>query len=236
MALKLLFAGHNPCMYDGYDSDILSLLGGEVGRLAEVTYTYPPGRSADHAAYDCFLGETSTTLRTRPVVTSNLTLLRGATTYRPLFLLDEGTNGYGVMFGVVVGSFCGQSVPNPYAAGASNLGPHTTAGSGKVTCWDKPGMYAVTLDAVATTITAASSIRPGDPLFATTAGKITATEANAFDCVAPGDGTATIVGRFSQLSTGGSLVTTPAWMVGLTSSVMSAASLLQLEFHFRIEN
>ena len=228
MALKLLFAGHNPCMYDGYDSNVLLTKGGEVGRLTEVAYTYPPGSSVSKAAYDCFLGETSTTLKTRPVVTQNLTLTGGATTYRPLFLLDEGTTGYGVMFGVVVGGFAGQG------ANSTNLGPHTATGSGKVTCWDKPGMYAVTLDSVETSITAASSIHPGAPLFVNTSGLLTATEANGFDFTAPG--TATIVGRFSQFSTGGSLVTTPAWMVGLTSSVMSAASLLQLEFHFRIEN
>ena len=233
MALKPLFSGNPPCMFDGYDSIVTSLLGGELVRFTEVAYTYPPGQSADHAAFDCFLGENGTTLQTRTVVTNVMPLT--ASTYRPLFLADEGTNGYGVMLGVVVGSFIGQSVPNPYAAGALNLGPHTATGSGKVTCWDKPGLYAVTLDAVEATITAASSIHPGDALFVNTVGKLTATEANGFDFPA-GAGSTTIVGRFVEFSTGGSLVTTPSWMVGATSAVMPASALTQMVFHFRIEN
>ena len=233
MALKLLFAGHNPCSFDGYDSNVLLTRGGEVCRLTEVAYSYPPGTSVDKASFDSFLGETSTTLKTRVAATTSLPSTTG--TYRPLFLVDEGTNGYGVMFGVVVGSFTGQTVPNAYSNTATNLGPHTATGSGKVTCWDKPGLYAVTLDAVEDTISVAGSIKPGDPLFANTSGKLTATEANGFDFPA-GQGSTTIVGRFVEFSTNGSLVTTPAWMVGATSSVMSAASLTQMVFHFRIEN
>lgn len=227
MALKPLFSGNQPCMFDGYDSNVLSLLGGELVRLTEVAYSYPPGTSADKAAFDSYLSEVSTSQKTRTVVTSSMPSTTG--TYRPLFLADEGTSGYGVMLGVVVGSFVGQTTSG------TNLGPHTATGSGKVTCWDKPGLYAVTLDAVEATIVASGALNPGDALFVNTSGKLTGTEANGFDFPA-GAGSTTIVGRFVEFSTGGSLVTTPSWMVGATSAVMPTSALTQMVFHFRIEN
>ena len=110
------------------------------------------------------------------------------------------------------------------------LGPHTAAGSGKVTLWDKPGLYGVTLDAVAPSVdVVVSNPMPGDPLFADTLGRLTLTAGESFDT---GSGGETIVGRFAEFTTNGSLVTTPSYVAVPTV----ARQFTEMLFHFRIEN
>lgn len=229
MALKLKQPGIQPLgQFDGYDSDYLTILGGEVGRWVSVPYAFPG--STDRAAFDVFDGYSGAPLHFRPAVSRTLTAT--ALTYRPLFLLDEGTIGYGTMFGTVVGGVVGQTVPNPSNLGATAgliLGPHTAYGSGKVTLWDKPGLYAVTLDAVAASINpVTSNPMPGDPLYATVTGNLTLTAAEAFDF----GGTPTIVGRFAEFTTNGSLVTTPNYL----AAQLVTRQFTEMLFHFRIEN
>lgn len=227
MALKLLYAETTRPIgfFDGYDNTYLNIGGGEVGRLINVPYTYPPGASADRAAYDVFDGY-APTQNTRVAITQSLPAT--AATYRPLFLLDEGTSGYGVMIGVLVGGVAGQVVPNPSVpATGTNVGPHTALGSGKVTCWG-PGVYAVTTDVLAASLTNASNIAGGDPLYADINGHLTATAGESFDTTS---GAPTIVGRFIEFSTNGSLVTTPNYLTGAVQM-----QLTQMVFHFRVEN
>jgi len=228
MALKLLQSNVQPLgQFDGYDDDYLTITGGEIGRIVNVPFNTVPGSSTDSAAYDVFDGY-SPTPYTRPAVSRTLPVT--ASTYRPLFLLDEGTIGYGTMFGTVVGGVVGQTVPNPSnLTGALVLGPHTATGSGKVTCWHLPGLFAVTMNSVATSLTTASNVSGGDPLYADVNGNLTATAGESFD---NSSGTPTIVGRFFEFSTGGSLVTTPNY---LTSSAVQM-QLTEMVFHFRIEN
>lgn len=196
MALKPLQAQYPLGQFDGQDGEIASLLGGEVVGLSYTNYA-----GADLASYDVKDGYAGTTARVRPVVTKAL-----AFGMRPLFLADEGIAGYGTLFGVVVGGTCGQVV-----TGGAVLGPHTTAGSGKVTCWDKPGLYAVTLDAVDTTantglVPGNASVAPGVALYATATGKLTPAAGSSFE-------SGVIVGRFVDFSTNGSLVNTPQSLV-----------------------
>lgn len=227
MALKLLYPGNNPLSFDGYDADFLTLKGGEIGRLIQVPYVNPASATSDKAAANAFDGYHGTTFRT--VVSHTLPTTTGA--YRPLFLLDEGTNGYGTMFGVVCGGYAGASVPNPSnLANATNLGFHTALGSGMVTCWDKPGLYAVTLDATAASVTATSSVSTGDALYANTSGQLTLTSGEAHDSGASGG--PTIVGRFVEFNTNRSLVTTPSWI----GNQLVTRQLTEMVFHFRIEN
>ena len=219
MALKLKQPGIQPVCFDGYDSDYLTITGGEIGRLVAVPYVFPG--SPDRAAFDVFDGYSGVPVHFRPAVSRVLPVT--ASTYRPLFLLDEGTTGYGVMFGTVIGGVAGQ-------VSGTNLGPHTATGSGKVTCWDKPGMFAVTLDSVATSVNPSSSNpMPGDPLYADVTGNLTLTAAASFD---NSSGSPTIVGRFVEFSTNGSMVTTPSWMVNPNI----IRGLTEMVFHFRIEN
>lgn len=195
MALKLLQPGNQPIgQYDGYDNEVTLLKGGEVVTLVSVDLA-----SSDLAAYDVFDGYVNTaSVEKRTVVTNNL-----PSTATLLMLADEGVSGYGTLFGSVVGSTAGQM------SAGSALGPHTTAGSGKVTCWDKPGLYAVSLDACDTTSSTGLqptnlTVKTGDQLYATSAGLLTPNAALSF----AGAGLMP-VGTFVEFSTNGSLVTTP---------------------------
>lgn len=211
MSLKLLQPGVQPLgQFDGLDSEVLSLKGGEVVTFGSTVV--PPG---DKAAYDSFDGYVAPT--SRPVVTRTI-----AATSRPLMLADEGITGYGTLFGSVVGGTVGQVV-----TGGTVLGPHTATGSGKVTCWEKPGLYAVSLDACDTNATTGlqptntTPLAPGAALYVTATGLLTPTSASA-----AGGSTGTLCGRFIEFETNGSLVNTPNKLVaalnspsGLVSSV-----------------
>lgn len=195
MALKPLYGNRQPYgTFDGLDSELTSWKGGEV-----CTFAYTSVTGSDKAAKDVFDGYVSNTSKTRPVVTK--TLVSGN---RPLFLADEGIVGYGTLFGVLVGGTAGSN------QSSSTIGPHTASGAGKVTVWDGPGIYAVTLDAVdnndATGLSKYNAtLTGGAALYATAAGLLTPAVGSAFESV--------VVARFIEFTTDGSLVTTPADLV-----------------------
>lgn len=205
MALKLLQPGVQPLgQFDGYDLDYLTLKGGEVVSFISVLKT-----GTDKAAADSFDGYTAPSAPKRTVVA---TLPYVGASTRPLMLADEGIAGYGTLFGTVVGGVVGQ-----IATGGTVLGPHTAAGSGKVTCWDKPGLYAVSLDACDTT--ASTGLQPtnttlaaGDKLYATAATSfLSPATAGSFNSSA-------VMGHFVDFETNGSLVTTPNRLVAALNS------------------
>jgi hypothetical protein len=87
-----------------------------------------------------------------------------SSTAGPYFLSDDGLKGYGTLFGVTVAR-----TATGFASGlddGTRLGPATYVASGKVTLWDKPGLYAVTLDALDPGVSGAtwSTHLPGDHL------------------------------------------------------------------------
>lgn len=202
MALKLLQPGVQPLgQFDGDDSYTLGLLGGEV-----VTFGSTLLSGSDKAAFDVFDGYAVPATPRRPFVTP---LGRSSTTSssRPLMLADEGISGYGTLYGSVVGGTVGQVV-----TGGTVLGPHTATGSGKVTCWDKPGLYAVSLDVLASDVQPTQSIAVGAALYATVAntsaaGFLTATSSGNVLCA-----------RFIEFVTNGSLVNTPNHLVAALNS------------------
>jgi hypothetical protein len=136
-------------------------------------------------------------------------------------LSDEGILGYGTLFGAVVGGTVGQQVNGPTTFTGAILGPSTATGSGKVTCWDKPGLYAVSLDACDTTVTTGlqptnnTGLDTGAPLYYTSAGLLTP---NAAAAVVAAGGVNPIVGRFVDFDTNGSLVNTPNRLVAALNS------------------
>lgn len=198
MALKVLQSQLSPLgQFDGLDSEFLTLKGGEVVTLTGVTY-----QGTDKNAKDVDDGYAGTPTKTRPAVTKTL----GTAAAGPYWLADEGTTNYGTMFGSVVGGTAGQ-----LQTGAA-LGPHTATGSGKVTCWNQPGLYGVTLDAVDTaTVAPTVNIAVGAALYATAAGLLTTTSAGAANAGA-------VMARFVEFATDGSLVTTPNSLVAAINS------------------
>lgn len=204
MALKPLQAMYPFGQFDGLDAEASALLGGEV-----VSFGYVSTTGTDMHAADINDGYSGTTSPKRPVVTKAL-----VSGMRPLFLCDEGVKGYGTLFGEVVGGTLGQ-----VSSGGAQLGPHTTAGSGKVTLWSYPGNYAVTLDAVDTTASTGlvpgnSALVPGSALYATGAGKLTPAVGSAFEAV--------VVARFVEFTTSGSRVTTQLSQISALNSPSSA--------------
>lgn len=234
MALKLLQPGLQPLgQFDGLDSDVLTLKGGEVVSFAAVTTSGQPGVTTsglDQSSYDSFDGyvNQSGTFK-RPAVSRKFdgSTSMGATT-RPLMLSDEGISGYGTLFGAVVGGTIGQQVNGPNTYTGAVLGPHTATGSGKVTCWHAPGLYAVSLDATDGYLQPTNtSLVVGNALTFTSLGLLTPTgSANAL-------GSAPVVGHFVEFNTNGSLVTTPNYLVAaLNSPSGNVSSLAQRNFQF----
>jgi hypothetical protein len=242
MALKLLQPGIQPLgQFDGLDIDVLTLKGGEVVSFGAVVTSGQPGVTTsglDHAAYDVFDGYVNV-LGTfyRPAVTrlwnATLSTLSSTGTTRPLMLSDEGILGYGTLFGAVVGGTVGQQVNGPTTFTGAVLGPHTATGSGKCTCWDKPGLYAVSLDAVDTTVATGlvptnttNGLTVGSPLSFTaatavgngTGGLLTPNLTGNTNVIGGTGGSGPTVGHFVEFNTNQSLVTTPNYLVAALNS------------------
>ena len=225
MSLKLLQPGIQPLgQFDGLDSDVLTLKGGEVVSFTGVVTSGQPGVTTpglDQGAYDVFDGYVNASgIFKRPAVTRKFdgTILTNAS--RPLMLSDDGITGYGTLFGSVVGGAVGQQV-----SGGAVLGPHTSTGSGKTTCWDKPGLYGVSLDAVDT---AANGLVPtnvaltvGAALSFTSLGLLTPNAAGNKLSGAP------VVATLVEFNTNGSLVTTPNYLVAALNSPSGNVSSVQ---------
>jgi hypothetical protein len=242
MSLKLLQPGIQPIgQLDGYDADFLTVKGGEVCTLGSVATFGQPGVTApgyDKAAYDSFDGYVNPSMvAKRPVVTRTFsgtgTLSGVSAASRPLMLTDDGILGYGTLFGAVVGGTVGQQVNGPNTYSGVVLGPATQTGSGKITCWDKPGLYAVSLDACDTAAT--TGLQPTN----TTLDVGAALTYNATGLLTPNVGGSgiggAVVGRLVEFTTNGSLVTTPNSLVAaLNSPSGNVSSLGPRSFAFAV--
>jgi hypothetical protein len=200
MTLYIYQPGIQPLgQFDMVDADLDAVKGGELGTLTNKTRA---NTASEKAAYDVFDGYVGHAVRAAVTTTVS-------TSTRPLWLLDDGKLGYGTLFGQVIGTPAGLSTTG------TNLGPHTAAASGKVTCWDKPGIYAVSTDAVSQEadglVVTNHALLPGTGIRYTTAGLLTA---------AAGTGQQTTnVGYLVEFETSPFLVTTPPSLVGATASV-----------------
>jgi len=249
MSLKLLQPGIMPLgQFDGLDIDVLTLKGGEVVSFAQVTTSGQPGVTTgglDQGAYDVFDGYVNQgSVFKRPAVSrlwGSLSTLGNSVvgSQRPLMLSDDGITGYGTLFGSVVGGTVGQQVNGPTTFTGAVLGPHTSTGSGKTTCWDKPGLYAVSLDATDTN--AVTGLQPsnvnltvGTPLSFTgstgvgTGGLLTPNVTGNTNLVVAFNagynlGSPT-VGHLVEFNTNQSLVTTPNYLVAALNSPSGSVS------------
>ena len=212
MALFLLQSGIQPLgQYDFLDTDLASLTGGQIGTLDEASRTITATEKAAQDALDGYVADlvdVGTPGASRPV----LRLADTSSESTDLFyLLDDGQAFYGTLFGELIGTPVGLATTT--SSGGSLLGPNTAAGSGKVTAWDKPGLYAVSTDSldsdvVPTTGNLNDTPLPGELLYrGSTTGQLTRATTSS-DKIA----------LFVELSGNGSLVTTPGRLVGAAES------------------
>lgn len=214
MALKILQT--NGCtpfgQFDGRDDEYLTLKGGEVVTLLPRALS-----TNDKATSDVFDGYQNPGTN-RVVVT-----FPNPSSSRPLFLADDGIAGYGTLFGSVVGGVAGQ-----VSSGGAVLGPHTSTGSGKVTLWSSPGLYAVSLNAVDQ---GATGMLPTSTT-AVTGAAVNFVAATGLLTTAAGAGVS--VGRFVEFETNGSLVTTPSNLVGTLNPPDGALSASARNYTFAV--
>lgn len=222
MALYIYQPGIQPLgQWDLLDTDQSSVLGGEVGTFDTASRTVTSTEKAAADALDGYISaeiDTGSPTSYRPVV--RLADHGAADGYKVMYLLDDGTTNYGTLFGQVIGTPVGLSTTG------TNLGPHTAAASGKVTLWDKPGMYGVSLDAVhegdtgvpnSQLAAGADTPLPGELLYRHSTNAKLARAASTG--VTAHDRNGNKVAVFIEMNAGGgSLVTTPGRLVGATDS------------------
>lgn len=207
MALFPRYAINPLGQFDLVDTDMTNLKGGEV-----MTFTVKPqaNSATETAAYD----ERDGYIYDVTVPVNNRAAATFATTNAqfPLFLSDDGVAGYGSLFGSVIGISAGLTTTG------TDLGPNSAAASGKVTLWDKPGLYAISVTALATdfltsvTTGAYAGLTPGTVLgFNNSSGRLA--HAGCSGAVS-GSG----VGNFIEFEGPGSLVTTHTGQIGGTAS------------------
>lgn len=211
MALILHQPGTQPLgQFDGYTGETLNFNGGEVCSWRALPY---PASGASDVNSDGYVNEGGLGFVVPAISrTWNSTGAAPLSSAGPFFLSDEGINHYGTLFGAVVGGFVGQQVNGPNTYTGAVLGPHTATGSGKVTVWDKPGLYGVTLDAVDSTNLAPSvtTLTVGQKLYFTAAGLLTTSVGKVANGLS--------VGSLASFETNGSLVTTPGSLVAALNS------------------
>ena len=210
MTLFVLQPGCQPLgQFDCYDSDLTSVVGGMIGVWDKVART----EATDAGTFDIFDGYTSpsvdsgTTTAYRPMV--RIAKSSSTDNNKPIYLMDDGISGYGTLFGSVISMF---------SPTGTALGPTTALGSGKVTLWDKQGLYAVSFEACYSDKNTTNGAleagqdtpAPGDLLYRHyTTGKIcryaTATSQ-----------TSNLVGSYVEHANNASLVTTPQKLIGAT--------------------
>jgi hypothetical protein len=240
LALILLNPGTSPLgQFDGYTgvngagSGVTAFKGGEICTWQQQTFP-ALGAQDVNDGYTWWGGGYGGTpvQKVVPAISMNWSLMYGQSAmHGPYFLSDDGTLGYGTLFGTVVGGAVGSQANGPFVSQVTGsvLGPHTALGSGKVTVWDKQGLYAVTADAVDTTavtglIPSNTNLSVGSPISFTGNGLLT-TINNRLSPYTP------TVARLADFSTNGSYVTTPQSLVAaLNSPSGDVTSVSQLTF------
>ena len=156
MALHILQPGLRPIgQFDLCTGETVT--GGEVGELLEAdAATNSQGRSisadTSKAADVDSVGPLSQSKALKialgaPADATPGTAENTELAYGLRFLLDDGGDEYGTLFGSIVGGSAGQMTQ--FGGGAVVVGPATSLASGKVTCWHAPGLYGLSGDAAA---------------------------------------------------------------------------------------
>ena len=219
MSLYILNPSIQPLgQFDVLDTDMSSITGGEIAvldRALRANSSTEKAASDVQDGYVADLVDSGDSTQYRVVARladgysdSFLDATKGNTKVEPrraFYLIDDGSANYGTLFGGLVGT------PLGLGASGSQLGPHTASASGKVTLWDKPGLYAVSAGSTAADLNPlAGNLNdtplPGDILYREhDTGKLTVNSI-----------TGDKIGAFVELRNSGSLVTTPSRLVGAT--------------------
>ena len=218
MALFILQPGIEPLgQFDVLDTDAANIVGGLIGTLDETSRVLTSTETAKADVFDGYVADKvseGSNTAYRPVIRiADTDGGSGGTASGDdsvaMFLMDEGIANYGTLFGSVIGM---------YNVSGTAVGPSTLTGSGKVTCWDKPGLYAVSFEACYSNKNVTNGALeagqdtplPGDILYRHgTTGKITR-YANTHASNAHFNK----IGVYVEHADKASLVTTPAQLVG----------------------
>lgn len=190
--------------FDLVDTEMSSILGGEVMAFTSKLRTLSASEKAAQDALDGYLYDGAGSLDNRPA----LTRAGAGDVNRMLVLADDGTAGYGTYFGSVIGTPVGLSTTG------TDLGPHSSAASGKLTVWNQPGLYAVTVTAVASDFVSTipgTGLQPGASIGYNASAKLAHTSCTG--AVANSG-----VAYFVEFESSSSLVTTPGRLVGASES------------------
>jgi hypothetical protein len=237
MALFILQPGIQPLgqfdILDAYMSTT-PIYGGEVATMTYVKSTNLVSTVTDVSAADAndaYIATANDGKWYRPAVRL---VNSGTDSTGPFYLTDDGTTFYGVLVGQIIGGSTGL-VTGKGASTATNAGPSSYTGSGKVTVWDKPGMYAVSCDVFGAGILTLSSgsFTPGTipnytikdtPL----PGAALYFDTNAHLCVTGGG--STTVARFVEMTNSGGLVQTPARLFATTAPTTQMFDRMVIQF------
>lgn len=225
MALYPLQPGLMPLGdFDVLDTELTSIKGGEVMTIASAVRT---NTSTETAAFDVLDGYDYDNLTADGLGNRAIAQTASTASEWPLALADDGSSpDYLTFFGQVVGSTAGLST-----TGGTVLGPHSAEGSGKVTLWDKPGLYGVSLDAVSATFVSAlpnTGLPAGSTIGFTSAGLLAHGGASAVS--------STGVGTFVEFEGSPSLVTTQTRLVGGSADPADLYTRMKLHFHAGLGN
>lgn len=214
MALYILQPGIQPLgQFDVLDTDQANVVGGLIGTWDEAARANSASETAAADVLDGYVADgidAGDATGSRPVI--RIADSSASDDSKAFYLLDDGIAGYGTLFGSVV------SMLDPVGAA---VGPHTSLASGKVTCWDKPGLYAVSFEAchsAPSTQNGALSSGTDTPLPGELLYRHQSTGKIARAATAGGTVASNKVGVYIEHGNSGSLVTTPGKLVGATEA------------------
>lgn len=189
--------------FDVLDTELANITGGEVVYFSRGPRTNTATEQAAADARDGYLYDDILPFNNRPVI------MRASDGYQqPLYLADDGTSGYGTHFGSTIG------VPAGLSTTGTNLGPHSGAASGKITLWNKPGLYSVSMSSLAADFVATLSPSGMDPGLALGLENTGSGRMGHIGCANVFTTPPTGVARAVEFESTGSLVTTPERLVG----------------------
>lgn len=157
MGLKLLQPSLRPLgQFDVKDDDLDAIQGGKYVELEDA------GATEGYAADVGQVGPLSPAASATTAFEAMTFALEARTDGNMGGLADDGTTGYGTLYGTVIGGTAGQGTGLGALStkGVVTVGPTSALASGKVTVWHAAGLYGVDSAALATATTNSTDTGP----------------------------------------------------------------------------